>query len=135
MRFLYITVWTIVLSVVLGLTTIIMVVDILIILVFINRKKKSRRRGAIPPPPPYTSDPNQYGANPCPGGEEEEPSVSLPASGGAQQSVAVQMRPPFKYPIMPPPYAGQEAPAYETVSAGGGATGGRPRLGGCQCRG
>jgi len=127
-------IWTVVLSVVLGLTTLIMIVGIAVILLFINRKKKSRRRSTIPPPPPYTSDPCMMyeGAPPANSQEEAtEPTVSLPAqpsssSGEANGAVGINMRPGARHPIKPPPYTGHEAPAYETVnecSEGGTAEG------------
>jgi len=122
------TIWTIVLSVVLGLTTLIMIVGILVILLFINRKKKSHRRSAIPPPPPYTSDPcMMYDGTPPTVSTEDatEPAVSLPAqpssSGEAGGAVGITMRPGARHLVKPPPYMGQEAPAYEMVDecAGG----------------
>lgn len=120
------TIWTIVLAVVLGLTTLIMIVGILVILLFINRKKKSRRRSGIPPPPPYTSDPCMiYDGSQSTNPQEEatEPTVSLPAQQQSSASgevpsgaVGVIMRPAARYHLVkPPPYMGQEAPAYETV--------------------
>jgi len=121
------TIWTIILSVVLGLTTLIMIVGILVILVFINRKKKSHRRAAIPPPPPYTSDPCMaFNNGPVVNSQEEElepevtlstPSGSPSAGSPANQSTAVNMRPSAHYLVKPPPYSGQQAPEYESVCA------------------
>jgi len=124
------TIWTVVLSVVLGLTTLIMIVGILIILLFINRKKKTRRRSAIPPPPPYTSDPcMMYEGSPPTNPQEDssEPTVSLPgqpssSSGEANGAVCITMRPGPRYPLKPPPYMGQEAPAYENPEECSGGT-------------
>jgi len=118
------TIWTIVLSVVLGLTTVIMVIGIIIILVFINRKKKSHRRAAVPrPPPPYTSDPfGPYdGTAPVISADTSEPSITLPGrsySGDGVidgQAVSANMRPTNKSPVKPPPYADKTAPAYESM--------------------
>jgi hypothetical protein len=113
-----VTICTIILSVILGLTTLIMIIGIIIILLFIKNKKKSRRRAAIPPPPPYTMDPENgtelnYGAG-------EGNGSSNNASGEA-----VNMRSMARYPAQPPPYAGKVAPSYEEEEEPAeGATGG-----------
>jgi len=111
----------------LGLTCLILITGVIVILMVMNRRKKAFRRNATPrPPPPYTTtntDPYMM----CGGTDElDSPdavvTVAGPSESNPSGSAAVAMRSPGKeLPVMPPPYAGAEAPAYDNAEKVNGA--------------